>query len=139
MANLKAENSVIVRSDYDHDHSIKVKSAGLNIAPDGVFVPNGTVVLSGKQHRGKNITIIPKETWEEMKENFFVKNGIEVGMLSILPKVPDGYFGAIEQVAMAKSQALEAKKQLQDTEAELTKKQAEIEELKRKLINAGLS
>lgn len=139
MANFKAENSVIIRSNYDHDHSIKVKSPTVNVAPEGVFVPSGTVVISGKQHRGKNITIIPKEVWAEMQDNFFVKDGLEKGMLSILQKVPDGYFGAIEQVAMAKSQALEAKKQLQDTEAELAKKQEEIEELKSKLIAAGLS
>jgi hypothetical protein len=134
----KKENSVILRSEYDHDHSIKVKSSSVHIAPDGVFVPAGTVVVAGKQHRGKNITIIPNEVWEEIKDSFFIKEGLNGGMLMLLKEVPNTYFGALEQVSLARNEALEAKKKAKDIEAELSKKDAVIEELKSRLANAGL-
>jgi hypothetical protein len=59
-------------------------------------------------------------------------------MLMLLKEVPNTYFGALEQVSLARNEALEAKKKAKDIEAELSKKDAVIEELKSRLANAGL-
>lgn len=131
---------IILQSYEQHNLIFKIdakKFKGVVNPVPGKANPPGTVVLNGQQ-AGKNITIIPAEAFEFLKENEQFAQLWDRRVIVQRDKLPDNFINAQQQIANAKTETEKAKAEYSKAKEELEKKEKEIEALKRKLEKARI-
>jgi hypothetical protein len=119
------KDAVIIRNADAYDHSIELSDKSV-------------VTVNGTRKYPQNIVILKKEQFDLLKETRFYNRMLESGRFEVLDEVPQNYFNAAEQVAKAKGEVSELKKQLDVVKKDLEKSNVEVVRLKKILTDAGV-
>ncbi len=131
---------VIIQSYEQHNLCFRVDPKKFNkvINPvSGKANLPGTVVLLGQQS-AKNISVIPEEVFELLKQDEQFSQLFERHIIIQREKLPDDFFSAQQIVATAKGETEKAKAEVGKLKEVLEKKEKEIALLKNKIENARL-
>ena len=99
-----------------------------------------TYTFFGRTHAPKNITLVPEDHWELLKEEYpqiydhLKKTKDE---FSILTEVPSNYYDSAYQLAQKNAKIGEVTRSLAEKDGVISAKDAEIEALKARLLAFG--
>lgn len=124
--------SRILKSNEGYDHRFRLSRIDPNT--------NGNVeiIIKGRVHYPKNITIVSDEDWDEIKDFEQITSLMRKMVIQELTEVPNNFYDAME-LAQRNTQLLAQKKvETEQKDRQLENKDKEIEELKKKMRDAGV-
>jgi hypothetical protein len=121
-----------LKSNEGFDHRFRLK----DIDPSTGM--NKEVILKGRVWYPKNITIVSDEEFEELKGFEQITQLMKRMVIQDIPELPNNYFDAME-LAQKNAQILhQTKNELNKKDEVISEKDKEIEELKKKMKDAGV-
>ena len=133
-------DQIILRSRENFDHLIFVRQK--RALEDGSVVVTNVIKkeydILGRWHGHKNITLIDKEDWEDIKDYPQIKSGLDRRIMDILDEIPNTFWDAQEMAAKTRQKVAEKEDQIRLKDIVISDKDREIEELKRKLEDNGI-
>jgi hypothetical protein len=121
------------------DHNLAVSVWPVDDAGNFVyFNPIKVIEFLGKRHAPKNITIVSDEDWDVVSVDPTVAANFASGLWREIDALPASYTDASDRTAAAELRAEEAEKKTANAQADLDAKIAMIEELEKKLNEAGI-
>ena len=102
-------DQIILRSRENFDHLIFVRQK--RALEDGSVVVTNVIKkeydILGRWHGHKNITLIDKEDWEDIKDYPQIKSGLDRRIMDILDEIPNTFWDAQEMAAKTRQKVAE--------------------------------
>jgi hypothetical protein len=127
----------VIRSMENYDHKFVIRER--DSSGNEINAVKCEIVLMGRMHQPKNITIIDDDAdFEELKKYPQVTELLKRNVLQILDDVPQNYYDANEILAINRGKLLDKEIEIESKNEQLSEKDAEIEKLKQQLKDNGI-